>query len=162
MTSRNSHVGLGLSHCAKVCKFSFCNNCLVGGLHVNKTMKRMKTTTTESEDDDENIWELKPKRWSMKIVVKKRSGGEGHSQLKTKTARKKKVCLKTKATSKSEDGTAASSGKNSPHANNIASAIPQSSGNCPSCQMPLVILRLESPRSHVTECMDLPIKASIG
>lgn len=35
-------------------------------------------------------------------------------------------------------------------------------GNCPFCQMPFCALTIESPRWHVMECMDLPIKAKQG
>ena len=35
-------------------------------------------------------------------------------------------------------------------------------GSCPFCQMPLAVLRVDSPRWHVAECMDLPIIATQG
>ena len=35
-------------------------------------------------------------------------------------------------------------------------------GHCPFCQMPFICLALQSPRWHAMECMDAPLKASIG
>ena len=39
---------------------------------------------------------------------------------------------------------------------------PRHEGSCPFCQMPFAVLTIESPRWHVTECMDLPLIATQG
>ena len=128
-------------------------------------MKRSKVSTAanDSDEDDENLWELKPKKWSLKIAIKndkKQSGSASQpsgsdsnkTQAKSKaTNARKRVSVKTKLTTSTKNATLESK-----------TPLRKNEGHCPNCQMPFSILRIESPRWHVTECMDLPISTPLG
>ena len=45
---------------------------------------------------------------------------------------------------------------------NVSSAAQREGGVCPFCQLPFQCLVLESPRSHTTECMDIPFLSQNG
>ena len=114
-------------------------------------------------DEDDGIWDYKPVKRGKRSENTKRCKSSIIAQSKhSETGRLLMSMSKIRKDGKGEDITNTKIGPKIYNGCHTSSIQDETEEFCPFCQMPFSILRVQSPRWHVMECMDLPLKATEG
>ncbi|CAH2323135.1 DNA cross-link repair 1A [Pelobates cultripes] len=126
---------------------------------------------SENEIPEIDIWDYKSLRKSKQLKTSEERTAQQHNReaaASSKREQKKTDRLKSRQADTTKDprtagkqnghrlGTCTPTTKRSNKTQSPGTSFPRHSGHCPSCQMPFSILLVQTPRWHVSECLDTP------